>query len=97
MTDRKLHTEAYREWKENAADHYIQAQRQAFLDGFEAAAQEGEQFTLLRNWLEEQRDKAKERHDESDDIDDLARYHAFVAVLVKLSEMGNHPEENCHE
>jgi len=97
MTDRKLHTDAYREWRENAADEYIQAQRQAFLDGFEAAAQEGEEFTHLREWLEEQRDEAKERYEESDDKEDFAQYHAFVAVLVKISEMGNHPEENCHE
>jgi len=88
MTDqyRDLHTDAYRQWKAQAAGEYVQAQRRAFLDGFESAAAEAESFRLLREWIEEERDAAEER-------DDFARYTAMVDVLVKLSEMGCHPSE----
>jgi len=87
---RDLHTDAYRQWKAHATDEYVQAQRRAFLDGFETAADEAESFRLLRDWIEEERDAAKER-------DDFARYTAMVDVLVKLSEMGCHPAEAADE
>lgn len=96
-TYRDLHGDAYREWKDEKATEYMENQRAAFMAGFEAAAKEGEQFRLLREWLTERRDEAKERHDETGDIDDFAQYHAFVEVLVKLSEMGCDPTENDHE
>lgn len=96
MTDsyRDLHGDAYREWKQQATDDYVQGQRQAFLAGFEAAAAEGQQFHRLRTWLKEQRDAAKDRYDETDDFAYLHRRDAFLEVLVKLSEMGNLPDED---
>lgn len=94
MSDRKLHSKAYSEWREQAADEYVQAQRRAFLDGFETAAREGEEFALLREWLEDKRDEAAERHEQTEDSDDLAQRMAYINVLVKLSEMGCRPEED---
>jgi len=90
--DKDLHAEAYSEWKENAADGYIQAQRRAFLNGFETAAKESEQFNLLREWLEQERDKRAEKYKESDDTIHFAMRQAYTDVLVKLHEMGNIPE-----
>lgn len=89
MTDqyRDLHTDAYRQWKAQAADEFVQAQRRAFLDGFESAAAEAKSFRLLREWVEEERDAARERGD-------MGRYTAMVDVLVKLSEIGCHPAED---
>ena len=84
---RDLHTDAYREWKAQAADEYVQAQRRAFLDGFETAAAEAESFALLREWLETERDAARAR-------EDMERHLAMVDVLVKLSEIGCHPAED---
>lgn len=83
----KLHENGYREWKENATDEYVQAQRQAFLDGFETAAKEFEEFELLRQWLREQRDEAAQRYEETDEIDWLGQKMAYQSVLVKLSEI----------
>ena len=97
MSSLKLHEDAYSEWRENAADDYIQAQRQAFIDGFETAAKESEEWNLLREWLAEQRDTAKRQYDEGDDIDDFARYLAFCEVLTKLSEVGVRPGESDYE
>jgi hypothetical protein len=98
MTDsyRDLHGDAYSEWKEQKATEYAENQRAAFMAGFEAAAQEGKEFRHLRTWLEEQRDEARERHEETGDSSDHAEYHAYVSVLVKLSEMGCDPTENDH-
>lgn len=83
-----IHEDGYREWKENATDNYIQAQRRAFLDGFETAAKEAEAFRLLRQWLREERDEAARRYKETDELDWLGRKMAFQNVLVKLSEIG---------
>lgn len=83
-----LHEIGYQEWRENATDEYVQAQRQAFLDGFETAAKESEEFGLLREWLREERDKAEARYEETGDLDDLGRRLAYTSVLVKLSEIG---------
>lgn len=95
MTDayRDLHGDAYREWKGEKATEYAKNQRAAFMAGFEAAAKEGKEWNYLRQWLEEQRDSAKKQYEEFDDIDDFVRYHAYVDVLVKLSEMGNQSED----
>lgn len=94
MSDRKLHTKPYSEWREHAADEYAQAQRRAFLDGFETAANEAQEFQLLREWLEQQRDKERELHEEQeDDMTHFVRHLAFKDVLVKLSEMGCRPED----
>jgi hypothetical protein len=91
---RDLHKDAYKEWKQHQTDEYIQAQRRAFLDGFETAANESKQFRLLREWLEEERDKAKQKHEERDgDGRYLARYLAFTDTLVKLHKMGCTPEK----
>lgn len=88
MTDsyRDLHGDAYTDWKQHAADDYAAAQRRAFLDGFESAANEGKEFWLLREWVEEQRDRAKAQSEGSDM--QFARHLAFKDVLVKLHEMG---------
>jgi hypothetical protein len=96
MTDgyRDLHRDAYRKWKQQAADEFIQAQRRAFLDGFETAAKESREFNLLRKWLEEQRDEADRRYREQDDDHALIRRMTFIEVLVKLSEMGCRPSED---
>lgn len=92
MTDsyRDLHGDAYSEWREEAAEEYVQAQRRAFLDGFEAAADESESFRLLREWLEEQRDEAAEMADEDRMMN--VRRITFTEVLVKLHEMGCAPD-----
>lgn len=94
-TDSALHEMAYSEWREHAADEYVQAQRRAFLDGFETAAQEAEEFRLLREWLESQRDKAEEQREQATERGDDNREHmhfcrgmAFTDVLVKLSQIG---------
>jgi hypothetical protein len=90
---RDLHGDAYKEWKENAANNYAQAQRRAFLDGFESAANEGKRWNLLREWVEEERDKAERKGQERDDGKMMfARSMAFKDVLVKLHEMGNEPK-----
>jgi hypothetical protein len=91
---RDLHRDAYREWKQQAADDYAQAQRRAFLDGFETAAKESREFNLLRTWLEEQRDEAERQYREQDDDQAFTRRMTFIEVLVKLSEMGCHPSED---
>lgn len=87
---RDLHGDAYKEWRDESADEYVQAQRRAFLAGFEAAADEAENFRLLRQWLEEQRDEAAERA--ADDQMMNTRRMTFREVLVKLHEMGCAPE-----
>lgn len=95
---RDLHGDAYKEWKEHAADEYVQAQRRAFLDGFESAANEGESWNLLREWVEEERDKAERKGQERDDGKMMfARSMAFKDVLVKLHEMGNEPKGTGRE
>lgn len=95
MTDayRDLHGDAWSEWRDEATKQFVQEQRRAFLAGFEAAADESEQFNLLRQWLEEQRDEAKERYDEHEEHSDFVQYHAYRDVLVKLSEMGCRPND----
>lgn len=96
MTDgyRDLHGDAYKEWKEQKATEYAENQRAAFLAGFEAAAKEGKQWNILRKWLQEQRDEATEQYEKYERHDDFVRRMAYVEVLVKLSEMGNPPEES---
>lgn len=90
---RDLHGDAYKEWKEERADEFVALQREAFLAGFEAAADESQSFRYLRNWLEEQRDQAHQKYEERDDDMMFARQLAFKEVLVKLHEMGNAPED----
>ena len=90
----KLQENAYHEWKELAADDYIQAQQNAFLDGFETAAKEAEEFNLLREWAAEERDEASRRYDERGDLDDLGRRMAFTEILEKLSAMGVRPPDD---
>jgi len=90
---RDLHGDAYREWKQHQADEYIQAQRRAFLDGFESAANESQNFRLLRDWLEEERDKSKTRNADDDGRMHGVRAQTFSEVLVKLHEMGCVPED----
>jgi len=87
---RDLHDDAYREWRNERADEFAEIQRRAFKAGFEAAANEAQSFHHIRQWLEEQRDEARTRYDESESPDNgaHAEYHAYVGVLVKLSEMG---------
>lgn len=89
---RDLHNEAYGEWKENRADEFAEIQRRAFKAGFEAAADESQNFQLLREWLERERDKAHKQYEETDNHNDFVRYMSFVDTLVKLSEMGCEPE-----
>ena len=91
MTDqrRNLHDDAHAEWREERADEFAAIQRRAFKAGFEAAAAESENFRHLRAWLEEERDRVRERMD--GDIGDKARYFALVDVLVKLAEIGVEP------
>jgi hypothetical protein len=91
---RDLHGDAYKEWKEQASDDYVQAQRRAFLDGFETAANEGKNWNLLRDWLEAERDIAIEKWEEHGDDMMNARRLAFTDVLVKLHEMGNEPKDD---
>lgn len=90
---RDLHEDAWNDWRDEQADEFAGLQHQAFLAGFEAAAEESENFRHLRRWIENQRDDARQRHDESGDVERLAEYHAYVAVLIKLSEMGCGPDE----
>jgi len=98
MTDayRDLHNDAHKNWRDDRADGFAEIQRRAFLAGFEAAADESETFSLLRRWLEEQRDEAKQRHADSDDGDRMAHTRAscFSEVLVKLHEMGCEPADD---
>lgn len=100
MTERKLHTEAWQDFREDTTDQFIQCQRKAFLAGFEAAAHEAESFNRLRDWCQEKRDDARERSQERDDVHGkmaFAECNAYVQVLVKLSEMGCKPEESDYE
>lgn len=92
MTFDRLDQRIASEEFERASDEYAQAQRQAFIDGLEAAADEAETFRHLRDWLEEQRDKAEGLHEETDEDTYLARQLAFSNVLVKLSQLGCEPE-----
>jgi len=95
MTDsyRDLHDDAYREWRDQRADEFAAIQRRAFKAGFEAAANESQNFRHLRQWLEEQRDEALERCQENDDDQThFVRRLTFIDVLTKLSEMGCHAE-----
>lgn len=85
---RKLHGDAYSEWKEQKTTEYMENQREAFMAGFEAAAKEGQEFNHLREWLREQRDEAIEKYEERDDDMMFARQMAYKEVLTKLSEMG---------
>lgn len=85
---RDLHNDAHSEWKEERADEFAEIQRRAFKAGFEAAADESQNFRLLREWLEGERDLAHQRYEENDNHSDFVRYMAMVDVLVKLSEMG---------
>lgn len=90
---RDLHTDAYKEWRDEMADDFQAIQRRAFLAGFEAAAGESQNFRHLRRWLEEERDEAREKHEKrEDDASMAARQFAFVDVLMKLDEMGCAPE-----
>lgn len=93
-SDRDLHGDAYREWRDNRADEFVAVQRRAFLAGFEAAADESRSFRLLREWLEEQRDRSKQIDSEAEEGDRLhrIRVHTLAEVLVKLHEMGCEPE-----
>lgn len=93
MTDgyRDLHGDSYKEWRDERADEFAEIQRRAFLAGFEAAANEAQSFRQLRNWLEEERDKANQKYEEREDDMMFARQLAFKNVLVKLSEMGCEP------
>ncbi len=95
MTDRfqELHEDVYSEWKEDKADEFAAEQRRAFIAGFETAASESQNFNHLREWLEEQRDEAREEYEETDDSEALARYHAFIDVLVKIDEIGCAPND----
>jgi len=92
MTDWKLHEQAWQDYRDEAADEYIQAQRQAFLDGFETAVAEAESFRKLREWCEKERDKAEAQLEETDDKEYLWRRQAMTDVLVKLHQIGNLPE-----
>jgi hypothetical protein len=96
---RDLHGDAYKEWRDQAADEFVQLQRRAFLAGFEAAADESQEFRHLRQWLEEQRDEAQEQHEQSDDGDRMSwvRSRTFSEVLVKLHEMGCAPGDSTAE
>lgn len=85
---RDLHNDAQMEWREERADEFAEIQRRAFKAGFEAAADESQNFRLLREWLERERDQAHRQYEESDNHNDYVRYMAMVDVLVKLSEMG---------
>lgn len=94
MSYRDLHGDAYQEWKEERSEEFAEAQRRAFMAGFEAAADEGKEFRLLRRWLEEQRDEAERQYEQDkDDMAMFGRKMAFSEVLVKLHEMGNAPED----
>lgn len=95
MTDRfrELHRGAYDEWKEDEADEFAAEQRRAFVAGFESAANESQNFNHLREWLENERDEAREKYEETDDIDDVARWHAFIDVLMKIDEIGCAPND----
>jgi len=97
MSDKAIHEMAYSEWKKQATEDYVQAQRRAFLDGFETATRESEQFDLFRKWLETQRDIAECRYDKSGDNIHYAKYQAYVDVLVKLSEIGNRPNDSRYD
>jgi len=90
---RDLHKDAYKEWKEEAADEFAAVQRMAFLAGFEAAANESENFRHLRNWIEEERDKSIKKWEENDDEFHNSRRMALSEVLVKLHEMGCEPND----
>jgi len=83
---RKLHGDAYTDWKQEKATHYAKNQREAFIAGFEAAASESKEFRKFRDWIETERDKAKQEKDNNELM--FARYLAMVDVLTKLSEMG---------
>lgn len=97
MSDWKLSEKAWRERRDEAADDYVQAQRQAFLDGFKAAVREAEEFRQLREWLEDRRDERAAEHERTGDSLHLAMRMAYTNTLVKLSEVGCRSEENNAE
>lgn len=96
MSDWKLSEAAWQERRDEAADEYTQSQRQAFLDGFEAAVREAEEFRQLRNWLEDRRDHRAEENARTDNSVHLAMRMAYTNVLVKLSEVGCRSEDGQH-
>jgi len=85
---------AYQEWKEQAAEDYAAAQRQAFKDGFQTAAKESEGFEYLARWVRQERDEARERYDEYGNHEDIARYYTLLDVLGKLSAIDCYPIDN---
>jgi len=89
---KELHGKAYKQWRDETADGFVQAQRKAFLAGFEAAADESETLSLLREWAEQERDKAAAEYKDKDDSSFLFYKQAYTDILVKLHEMGNIPE-----
>lgn len=93
MTDWALSETAYQERRDRYADGYVQVQRQAFIDGFEAAVSESEEFHELREWLEQERDEAQEKSEEKEDMGWRWYRQAMIDVLVKLSEVGCNPDE----
>lgn len=76
-----------------SAEDFAKGQYQAYLLGFKAAMDEAESMRELREWLETQRDESTEQYKEHDDDMHFSRQMVMKEVLVKLSEMGCHPED----
>ena len=93
MRDWNIPDTVAREAAYERADEFAEVQRQAFLAGFEAGIQEADSMAQLREWLEQQRDDAEAAYAETDRDTQFGRRQAFVETLVKLSEMGCHPED----
>jgi len=94
MSDWTLHERAWQDIQRDKAEEYISAQRKSFLAGFEAAVDESKEFRQLREWLEDERDRAAAQYDDTGDDMMFARRLAFVDVLVKLSEIGCRAEDS---
>lgn len=94
MNDWNIPDKVAREAAYERADEFAEVQRRAFLAGFEAGINEAETMAQLREWLETQRDDAREQYERDDNDRMFARRLAFVEVLTKLSEMGCRPEDD---
>lgn len=97
--EKKLSEEAFSQ-RVREADAYSQLARMAFIDGYEAAVEEAEEFTQLRAWLEEQRDEAIEAGDDAahreDTLMKMAKFGermGYIQTLAKLSQIGVHETE----
>lgn len=93
MSDWKISELAWQDIRHERVDQFVQAQRTSFIEGFEAAVDESQSFDRLREYLEAERDNAREQYDKTGDEYWNQRRLCMIDVLVKISEIGCRPEE----